>query len=358
MDPSDRETSPRVEQYQGGRPTSPAGDLKHMASATTTEPPSPGGIGHHNRTWTPAAAAAAIAVVPQEREEDIHRRRRMVEIQSEIEEMQRRIDVLRAEQRSLQAQDPQEPRNNNTTNHHHHRHFGSMEGNGMPWDAGSPGPPPPPPSLILNPRPPKEGYPGNNNEAIARFVQQGPLDDPVRYPLGTRLGDGSKAGPAHGVSQVESNHEIGNDTSSMISPPETVASPPGETPAAAAAAAAAAAPVGAAHPCQDFSRAPSAAPAPPYAGPRERLHTFPPPIQPVRTANNTTNNSNAANCVSGGRKVAGGPGGKIYRCAALGCKSTFARNCELRYVSKRNQQGICMVAVVVVVVSVLVVAAW
>ena len=334
MDPSDMETSPRVEAYQGGPPTSPGGDLKHVSSATAAEPPSPGGMSH-NRMWTPTAAVTATApAVPQEREEDASRKRRVVEIQSQIEEMQSQIELLRAEQRRLQDQDLQEPPQSiglgprNNTNHR----FGSIgNGNRMSWDAGSAGPPPPP----LNSKSAKGGeYPGNTNEALARYVQQGPLDDPVPYPLGTRLGSGAKAGPSHRATQVEPNQEIGNDTGSMISPPETVASPSGETQAAAAAAAAAAA-VGA-HPSQDFPKAPSAAPAPPYAGPRERLHTFPPPIQPVRTVNNTTNNSSPANCVSGGRKVAGGLGGKLYRCGYLGCKSTFARNCELRYVLNRG----------------------
>ncbi|KAF8540892.1 hypothetical protein BDD12DRAFT_831333 [Trichophaea hybrida] len=288
MDPSDLEnTSPRIQGYQGMPPTSPG-----VQNRMNSEPISPRAMAHN--MWT--------AALPQEREENIARRKQMQDIQSQMSHMKRQLDLLEAQYRELEAQESKELQTQ------------SIQASGVgaqvisqfnsPGEAREARSVPP-----LNPRN-LEDYADNSNEAINRYVQQSPLEDPNPLLFISRQ-DGTKAGQAD---RRASGQETGADTVSMLSPPETVASPPGENPPGSGG------PNG-----QEVQKQPIQA-VQPYARPRAPLQPYPPPIQPARAPTNAP----------GACKVAKGPVEKIYRCGHPGCKSTFARNCELRKHRKRH----------------------
>lgn len=286
MDPSDLEnTSPRCQGYPGMPPTSPG-----VQTRMNSEPISPRAMGH-NGPWAPA--------MPQEREEDIARKKCMLELQSQMGEMKRQLEMMQAKYRLLEAQESQELQTRGAQANVGPQVACQFNSPGESREAKSVSP--------LNPRN-LEGYPVNSNEALIRY--QDSTDDPNSYLFKSRL-DRLKAGQADGRA---SGQETGADTVSMLSPPETVASPPGENPPGA----------GGPSPNGQEVRNPSIPAAMPIQGPRARLQPFPPPIQPARAPPNAP----------GARKVAGGPAEKIYRCGHPGCKSTFARNCELKYVSR------------------------
>jgi len=286
----------------------------------TQEPMSPIQQEHY-RQWTPA--------IPCQREEDESRARRklMADIQVQLVEMKTQFDVLYAQHAALVTAEAKYVQQRNADGS---QQVGRSDGS----DGGFLQNLPPP----LNPRALEECF-VNNNETLGRFVRQSQLEDPPYFGLSGA--DGAKnSNPV----RISNGRESGPDTSgSMISPPETVASPPREAPPGIGAAATQ--DFRAATTTQDFQAAATedfqAATTQgfrPTPGPSVPLPSYAPyqlapqsqPVNPHRIDAQPSSRPSANPQVAAVRTAPGGPPEKAFRCAHPGCKSTFARNCELR----------------------------
>jgi hypothetical protein len=271
VDRSDMETtSPGARGSSGMLPISPG--------VQNQGPGSPIPLDHSGR-WAP--------VVPQESEEAIARRRHMFELESQMNMMKSQMEAIQAEYERLQTVEAREAQK---------LHNGpQITGPGYPPPGV--GMPPDNRSVPLNPRA-LEDYSASNSEAISRYVQQSPTEEPGPYPFMSRTKE-TKRGAAGGHNRCDHAPE---PVSTMLSPPETVASPPGEH-------------TGAPGPRVQQGRRPSV-PSVPYVSTAPRQHI---PAPPARASTGT-------------RNANGGPPEKTVKCQHPGCKSKFARESELRYV--------------------------
>jgi hypothetical protein len=225
-------------------------------------------------------------VVSQESDEAIARRRHMIELESQINVLKSRMEAMRREYDRLQtveAQEAQKLQNGNGP---------QITGPVYPLGVRLPSDNRP---VSLNPRA-LEDYPVSNGEAINRYVQQSPTEEPGPHPFMPRA-MGTERGVAGGLGGCDPATE---PVSTMLSPPDSVASPPGEHIAPSA-------------PQVQQASIPSV--HVPYST-VPRQHIAAPPVRPS----------------SGNRNANGGPPEKTVKCLHPGCKSAFARESELRYV--------------------------
>jgi hypothetical protein len=215
----------------------------------------------------------------------------MAELESRMSEMKSQMDAMQTEYNKLHAEDTKDPQVCGQQPHNEPQIAGPIYAPGVRIPQGSrPAP--------LNSRIP-EDCPAN--EAINRYVQQSPTEEPCPHLFMPRT-KGSK----RGVTDRNIRRGSGQDaTSSMLSPPETVASPPGEQTAVGG-------------PRMQQNRGASI-PSVPYPSTAPRQHIPAPPVR-ATNANSGTRNAN-------------GPPEKTVKCLHPGCKSKFARESELRYVA-------------------------
>jgi len=279
MDRSDMEVTspPAPGPPVGMTPASPNVHNQHNQEPMSPTPQ------EHNRQWTPA--------IPYEREEDtIARKKQMADIQTRMNEMKSRLEALQTEYVALAAEDARIGEQQNAPEL---QHAGRSDAQGEGFQQNAPPP--------LNTKALEE-CPVNSSETLVRFVQQSEMEDPPYFSLPTADGHGNSGRNNNGRGSGPDN------SGSMISPPETVASPPREAAPGIGVAVA-----------QDFRATAGPSLPHPSCAPYQHL----PQARP-------TNRPPANPQVTAVRAAPSGPPEKAFRCGHPGCKSTFARNCELR----------------------------
>ncbi|KAI5794050.1 hypothetical protein FPQ18DRAFT_304457 [Pyronema domesticum] len=296
-------------------------------------PNSHGQPGHHQSLWTPTPTPHPNHQSLDPREEE-SRRKRMLEIQAQKDRMRREIENLEMEYRALEEQG---------------------------YARGTPTP-------VLGPR---NGYQSHGQDVGARDVRdvrsapnmEMDIRDGIYRPVYTQLPEDARA-PRELRDRERDQRERyygdraemerdgnGDNTNSMLSPPDSVEEPEGEFGVKGSGAPGHPASNGVGAPAVNASSVAipstnghtngvhpvSEAPYPTRPRPPPQLQPQPQP-QPQQgfPANQQQRLPPAPTTPTVTRKPCGAPVEKIYRCCHPGCKSTFARNCELRKHRKRH----------------------